>query len=77
MLALAGNADPYRTTARVSPSGAHQVTADYTAGDDGELSVALGDQVMLLDTRLGEYARVQDALGNVGKVPSHCIRVHL
>lgn len=53
------------------------VTADFTS-EDGGLAVVLGDQVTLLDETLtGEFANIQDALGNVGRVPAHCIRVHL
>jgi len=56
-------------------AGVVQVTRDFSCDD---ITVNLGDVVQLMDSELiGDFATVRDALGNVGSVPSHCIRVHL
>jgi len=54
-----------------------QVTRDFVAENDDQLTVNMGDEVRLLDSSLGEFVSVRDALGNVGSVPSSCLRVHL
>ena len=53
-----------------------QVVQDFEGdGAGGQLNVRIGDELSLLDAEFDDWARVQDALGNVGTVPAHVIRL--
>lgn len=56
-----------------TPRRSCTVVEAFEADDDDQLTVAVGDQLTILDEEFGDWLLVQDALGMVGQVPSDCV----